>query len=126
MRIKIATEKPREPGSVDPGASGVAPTERRTTAEQINYWARVGMQVERSASVATRQVLAVAAGEAQFSSLDPDERQIAHALIDAQIAERASGERFGAASRAGGRSTVSLADDRTLVEIAADGTTRPL
>ena len=123
---KPTSSSTRIAGDVVAVASAVAPAERRTAAEQINYWARVGMQVERSASVATRKVLAVASGEAQFSSLDPDEHQIAHALIDAQIAERAAGERFGAASRAGGRSTVSLADDGTLVEIAADGTTRPL
>lgn len=123
---KSTSTSTRVAGDVVAVASAVAPAERRTTAEQINYWARVGMQVERSASVATRRVLAVAAGEAPFSSLDPDERQIAHAVIDAQIAERVSAERFGSASRASGRSTVSLADDGTLVEIAADGTTRPL
>jgi len=123
---KSTSTSTRVAGDVVAVATAVAPAERRTTAEQINYWARVGMQIERSASVATRMVLAVAAGEAQFSSLDPNERQIAHAVIDAQIAERVSGERFGAASRSGGRSTVSLADDGTLVEIAADGTTRPL
>jgi hypothetical protein len=107
-------------------ASAVAPSEHRTTAEQINHWARIGMQVERSGTVATRRVLAVAAGEAQFSTLDAQERETAHALIDAEIAERAAGQRFGPAARAAGHTTVSLDADGDLVEIAADGTTRRL
>lgn len=102
-------------------AAAVAPVENRTTAEQINYWARIGMQVERSGSVASRRVLAVAAGEAQFSSLAPEERTAAHALVDAAIAERVAGERFGRAGRARGQLTVSLDDDGNLVEITPDG-----
>jgi hypothetical protein len=67
-------------------AASLAPTENRTVTEQINYWARIGMQVERSGSLATRRLLAVAAGEAQFATLHSDERTVAHALIEAQIA----------------------------------------
>jgi hypothetical protein len=107
-------------------AADIAAAERRTMAEQINYWTRIGMQVERSGSVAVRRVLAVAAGEAQFSSLDPDERTAAHALIDARIAERAAGERFGRAARAAGQTTVSLDDDGNLIEITPDGRRRRL
>jgi hypothetical protein len=105
-------------------ASAVAPAEHRTIAEQINHWARIGMQVERSGSVTTRKVLAVAAGQAQFSTLDPGEREAAHALVDAEIAEREAGQRFGPAARAAGHTTVSLDDDGNLVEITAEGTTR--
>lgn len=107
-------------------AASVAPAENRTMAEQINYWTRIGMQVERSGSVASRRVLAVAAGEAQFSSLDVEERTAAHALIDARIAERAAGERFGRAARAAGQTTVSLDDDGNLIEITPDGRRRRL
>lgn len=107
-------------------AAAVAPAENRTIAEQINYWTRIGMQIERSGSVASRRVLAVAAGEAQFSSLDPDERATAHALVDARIAERAAAERFGRAARAAGQTTVSLDHDGNLVEITPDGRRRRL
>jgi hypothetical protein len=62
--------------------------------EQINYWVRIGMQVERSGSLATRRLLAVAAGEAQLATLNSDERTVAHALIDAQIAARSEQLRF--------------------------------
>lgn len=107
-------------------AASVAPTENRTMAEQINYWTRIGMMVERSGSVASRRVLAVAAGEAQFSSLTPDERTAAHALVDGRIAERVAGERFGRAARAAGQSTVSLDDEGNLIEISPDGRRRRL
>ena len=94
-------------------AAAVAPSENRTVTEQINYWARIGMQVERSGSVTNRRVLAVTAGERQFSELNAQERMAAHALIDAGIAERASRERFGAVARTAGHTTVSLDDEGT-------------
>jgi hypothetical protein len=123
---KPASTSTRVAGDVVAIASAVAPGEHRTIAEQINHWARIGMQVERSGTVATRKVLAVAAGEQQFSTLAPEERETAHALIDAQIAERAASQRFGPAARAAGHTTVSLDDDGNLIEITAEGTTRRL
>lgn len=121
---KPASTSTRVAGDVVATASAVAPGEHRTIAEQINHWARIGMQVERSGSVTTRKVLAVAAGAAQFSTLSAEERETAHALVDAQIAERASSQRFGPAARAAGHATVSLDDDGNLIEIGADGSSR--
>ncbi len=107
-------------------AAAVAPAEHRTFAEQINYWARIGMQIERSGTLTNRRVLAAAAGTGQFSTLDPNERAAAHALIDAGIAGRIADERFGPASRVTGQRTVSLDDDGLLIEIAPDGSRRRL
>jgi len=123
---KPASTSTRVAGDVVAIASAVAPGEHRTIAEQINHWARIGMQIERSGTITTRKVLAVAAGEEQFSALDSDERETAHALIDAQIAERASSQRFGPAARAAGHATVSLDDDGNLIEITAEGNIRRL
>ena len=95
-------------------------------AEQINYWTRIGMQVERSATASARRIMAVAAGTAQFSTLSTEERSAAHALIDARIAERAATERFGPTARRAGYATVSVDDEGNLVEIAPDGTRRGL
>src|SRR3954469_1856738 len=121
---KKASTPTRVTADIAAAAASVAPTENRSMAEQINYWTRIGMQVERSGSVANRRVLAVAAGEAQFSSLTPEERTVAHALIDARISERVAAERFGRAARAAGQTTVSLDDDGNLIEITPDGRRR--
>lgn len=102
-------------------AAAVATQESRTFAEQVNHWARIGMQVERSGSIANRRVLAVAAGEASFSTLDDDERTVAHAIIDAGIAERAAKHRFGPDARAAGNTTVALDEDGSVIEIAPGG-----
>lgn len=107
-------------------AKAVAPAENRSATEQISHWARIGMQIERSGSVATRRVLAVATGQAQFSSLTDEERVAAHAMVDARISELAAAQSFGAAARDEGHSTVSLDEDGNLIEIGADGGRRPL
>src|SRR5512139_2457494 len=96
---KGTTTPTRVTADVAATAASVAPGEHRTVTEQINYWARLGMQIERSTSVAGRRVLAAAAGEAQLSTLTAEERTVAHATIDARIAERVANERFGRAAR---------------------------
>lgn len=123
---KGASTPTRVAADVAATAASVAPTENRTVTEQINYWARIGMQVERSWSVANRRVLAAAAGDAQFSTLTPEERTTAHAMVDASIAERAAKQRFGPAARRAGPTTVSIDDDGNLIEIAPDGCRRLL
>ena len=107
-------------------AIAVAPTENRTFTEQVNHWARIGMQVERSGSLTNRRVLAAANGGEQFSALEGPERVAAHSLVDARITGRSAKERFGAAARVAGQRTVSVDDDGQLVEIAPDGTRRRL
>ncbi len=121
-----ATTPTRVTADVAAAAASVAPTENRTVTEQINYWVRIGMQVERSASFASRRVLAVVAGDAQFSTLTAEERTVAHAAIDARIAERAAQQRFGSAARKAGQVAVSIDEDGKLIEIAPDGTRRLL
>lgn len=123
---KGASTPTRVTADVVATAASVAPTENRSVTEQINYWARIGMQVERSTSVTSRRVLAVVAGDTQFSTLTPEERTVAHATTDARIAERIAKERFGPVARKAGRVTVSIDDDGTLIEIAPDGSRRPL
>ena len=123
---KTASIPTRVAADLAASAASVAPTEDRTITEQINYWARIGMQVERSGSLASRRLLAVASGEAQFSTLTVDERTVAHALIDAQIAARASQQRFGPAARTAGQLTVSLDSDGHLISISPDGSRRRL
>lgn len=107
-------------------AASVAATEDRTATEQVNHWARIGMQIERSATMNWRRIRSAATGHTQFNELAAAERSTAHALIDAQIGTRVAGQSFGAAARATGQRTVSIDDDGQLIEIHADGTQRRL
>lgn len=107
-------------------AASVAQDENRTATEQINYWARLGMQVERATSADCRRVRAVVTGDAQFSTLTAEERTVAHAEIDAAMAEQVAKQKFGPAARAAGQVTVSIDEAGALIEIAPDGTRRPL
>ena len=107
-------------------AAAVGAAEHRSAAEQIHHWARLGMEVERSNAFDHRRVLAVAAGREQFSTLSPDERAVAHGLINARIKARAADEHFGADARARGETTVSLDDEGRLVRIAPDGSVQYL
>jgi RNA polymerase sigma factor (sigma-70 family) len=118
---KVASTPTRVAADVAATAAGVAALENRSVAEQISHWVRLGMQVERSASASSRQVVAVVSGQEQFSTLSAADRIVAHATIDARIAERAAAEQFGDAARRAGRVTVSIDDDGNLIEIAADG-----
>lgn len=123
---KAPSTPTRVAGDIAATAHAVAPAENRSVAEQISHWARIGMLVERAGSLANRRLLAVISGQAQFSDLSGDERTTAHALVDARIAELAASQSFGPAARADGQTTVSIDDDGTLIEIAPDGTRRPL
>lgn len=124
--VKLASTPTRVAADVAANAASVAPGENRSVTEQINHWLRLGMQVERATSVASRRVLAVVAGEAQFSTLSADERTVAHATIDAQMAEQVAKQRFGQAARKAGQVTVSLDDEGHLIEISPVGGRRRL
>lgn len=123
---KSSSVPTRVTADVAAAAAAIAPAENRTVTEQINYWTRIGMLVERSGSVLSRRILAVASAEAQFSTLAVEERDVAHAAIDARIATRVAKERFGPAARAAGHTTVALDDEGNLVEIGPDGGRREL
>lgn len=119
---KPATTPTRISSDIVAQADAVAHLEDRSTTEQINHWTRIGMQVERSNTLASRRVLAVARGSEQFAELGNDERTAAHALIDADISDRAERARLGETAVADGRMSVSIDDDGNLVEIAANAT----
>lgn len=124
--MKGETTSTRVSSDVVRRAAAVAAVEHRSAAEQVSYWARIGMQFERDATAHHRHLMEVVAGEAQFSDLDTDERSIAHALIDANIARSVASQRFGPSGRRSGQRTVSLDDDANLIEITSDGATRRL
>ncbi|QGG94944.1 hypothetical protein [Actinomarinicola tropica] len=89
-----------EPTELIPMGSGLlrqaqsAAHSDRTPAEQLNYWARLGMNVDREVANLPH-VLAAVTGRRQFADLDHGERALAHAVIDAQIAAGVAQSQFG-------------------------------
>lgn len=122
----VGSKSMRQPVDIVEVAEVVAAAENRSATEQVTYWTRIGMNVDRASTVDARRVKAVATGQEQFSVLSGGERVAAHALVDGRISELAAAQSFGRGTRAQGHTTVSLDDDGNLVEVAADGTSRPL
>lgn len=126
VMAKSASTPTRVAADIAATAASVGQSENRTMAEQINYWTRLGMHLDRSTTAECRRVQSVITGEAQFSSLTPAERTVAHSSIDTEIAARAASARFGLEARKAGQVTVSIDDDGNLIEIAPDGTRQQL
>jgi hypothetical protein len=125
----ISSDKPKSvrisPELVQ-AATVTAARERRSAAEQINYWAAVGRRVTAATGVDQRRLDRVVSGEAQFAELTDAERVIAHARIDVAIEQRAAQTPLGELARLEGVTTVTMDDDGRLVKISPDGTTRRL
>ncbi|MBS1847381.1 MAG: hypothetical protein JST73_03800 [Actinobacteria bacterium] len=114
----MATIPTRISEDVSTAAAAVARDEHRSTSEQINYWVRVGMQVERSTTATSRMTLAVVTGRAPFSTLPPQQRAIAHSLIDADLSRRVAAAQFGQDAHDDGKTAVYLDDDGRVVQMA--------
>lgn len=83
----------------------------RSASQQIAHWARIGREIQASASISHREIADVLAGRGSYDGLDPK----AQAVVRAEWAERMAvyrneldlAERF-------------VADGRTWVELDAD------
>jgi hypothetical protein len=63
----------------------------RSTAQQVNHWARIGRELESSASVSQRDIAEVLAGKASYDELSAREQ----AVVRAEWAERMAALRDG-------------------------------
>ena len=124
--VKSASTPTRVAADIAATAASVGQSENRTMAEQINYWTRLGMHLDRSTTAESRRVQSVITGHDQFSSLTASERAVAHASVDTAIASRVAAARFGPDARKAGRITVSIDDEGNLIEIAPDGSRQQL
>jgi ParD-like antitoxin of type II bacterial toxin-antitoxin system len=88
----------------------------RSASQQIAHWARIGREIQASASISHREIADVLAGRGSYDGLDPKEQ----AVVRAEWAERMAvyreeldlTERFAAE----GRTWVELADDGRVTE----------
>ncbi len=88
----------------------------RSASQQVGHWARIGREIEASASISSRDIAQVLAGSRSYDSLGAKEQ----AVVRAEWASRFDtfrealqlADRFAAA----GRTWVELDDDGTVVE----------
>lgn len=68
----------------------------RSAAQQVNHWARIGRQLEASASVSARDIARVLAGEHSYDQLPVLERALVRATWDERITVARNGLDFTA------------------------------
>jgi len=96
----------------------------RSTAEQINHWARVGREVSIHETAARSRVEAALAGKLPVETLSPTEGAVFDAEIRVAIADRLKAIDFSAVLAARGVVTVALDEQGRMVEYHPDGTER--
>jgi ParD-like antitoxin of type II bacterial toxin-antitoxin system len=88
----------------------------RSASQQIAHWARIGREIQASASISHREIADALAGRASYDGLDPKEQ----AIVRAEWAERMAVYReeldLTKRFRAEGRTWVELDDEGRVVE----------
>jgi hypothetical protein len=97
----------------------------RSAKQQLDHWARVGRTVSAHHSTARRRVEAALAGTLEMTELNPEERLVANAEVDAAITERLRSVHYGDVLAGEAVATVAL-EDGHLVRYDPDGTTTRL
>ncbi|MCK0175129.1 ParD-like family protein [Mycolicibacterium sp. F2034L] len=94
----------------------------RSAKQQLDHWARVGRAVSSHHTAARRRVEAALAGDAELSTLSPEEGIVFNAEISAAIDEQLATTDYGQLLAERGVTTVALDDAGRIVEHRPDGT----
>jgi hypothetical protein len=94
----------------------------RSAKQQLDHWARVGRAVSSHHTAARRRVEAALAGDAELSTLSPEEGIVFNAEISAAIDEQLAATDYGRLLAERGVTTVALDDAGRIVEHRPDGT----
>ena len=96
----------------------------RSASQQVAHWARIGREIEASASISPREIAAVLAGAASYDSLDPKAQAVVRAAWSARMDELRGTLDLAASFEAAGRTWVELDDAGKVVERAVAGRRR--
>lgn len=96
----------------------------RSTAQQVNHWARIGRELESSASISQRDIAEVLAGRASYDELSAREQAVVRAEWTERMTALREGLDLAAEFTAAGESWTEADADGTPVKRAA-ATTRP-
>jgi hypothetical protein len=122
----VETKTTRLPIDLLDAAEAEAAEEHRSTAKQVEHWARFGMFFSRQTTPSSRRIRQAIGGELPLADLNPDEAVVANAQINAAIATSASSTSFAERLAARGVTTIITDSTGRTVRRHPDGTTTPL
>jgi hypothetical protein len=111
----MSTMPTRVDGDLFAAAKSSGAVHSRSAAQQIAHWARIGRELEASASVSQRDIEAVLAGDGSYDALQEREQAIVRGTWDEQIAERLSSLDLEQKFQAAGVEWVDADDEGNLV-----------
>lgn len=92
----------------------------RSASQQVAHWARIGREIEASASISQREITEVLAGSRSYDSLDPKEQAVVRAEWSARMDETRSSLNLAEAFTKSRRTWVELDDMGRVVERSAN------
>lgn len=90
----------------------------RSASQQVVHWARIGREIEASASISLRDITAVLAGTRSYDDLTPREQAVVRAEWSDRIDEMREGLNLARDLAAAGQPWVELNDDGEVVQRA--------
>ncbi len=91
----------------------------RSASQQVVHWARIGREIEASATIAHKDIAEVLAGSRVYDGLSAKDQAVVRAAWSAQMDARREALNLAEALASTGRSWVELDDDGTVVERSA-------
>ncbi len=122
----MTTKTTRLPVDLIEAAEAEGREEHRSAAKQLEHWARFGMFFDRQTSLSQRRIQQAIAGSVTLGSLDPGERVVANAAINAAISTAANEISFADRLAARGVTAVVMDDEGRMVRRLPDGSTTVL
>ena len=96
----------------------------RSASQQVVHWARIGREIEASASISPKEIGAVLSGARSYDSLGPKEQAVVRAAWAARMDELRGGLNLAASFREAGHGWVELDADGNVVERSGTRTAR--
>lgn len=92
----------------------------RSASQQVVHWARIGREIEASASISHKDIAEVLAGSRSYDMLSAKEQAVVRAEWSVRMESRRASVNFAEQFAAVDRTWVELDDDGNVVERARD------
>jgi hypothetical protein len=88
----------------------------RSASQQVVHWARIGREIEASASIVHKEIAEVLAGSRAYDTLNAKEQAVVRAEWSARMETRREAMNLAEQFAAAGRTWVELDDNGTVIE----------